>query len=458
MKRPSSPHLQASGVAAVALGLACGFFTASGLCAADGITNVVATQRPGTALVDISYDLGTTNTNGLFVAVAVSTNGGLSYTLPAAHFSGDVGFGVMAGTNKLIVWDAVRDWPDQFSTKVFFRLTTSDVPPGMVLVPAGPFVMGDTFGEGYSDELPLHTNQISAFYMDRYEVTKALWDEVRLWANTNGYDLGTRGSGKSPNHPVQSVNWYDCVKWCNARSEKEGRVPAYYTSAAQTTVYRTGQVNVENDWVKWNAGYRLPTEAEWEKAARGGTPGHRFPWSDSDTIQHSRANYYSSSSYAYDTSPTREYHPTFDDGVYPYTSPVGYFAPSGYGLYDMAGNVWEWCWDRYGSCTALPATDPRGPASGSDRVIRGGGWGSHAVDCRTAYRDNFVWPGNREGNRGFRSVLSPGQPCGGRTERGASAESPEPGDDARTEEKGEPRAAVAIFLGKKGPWGPREAA
>ncbi len=284
-------------------------------------------------------------------------------------------------------------------------------PSGMALIPAGTFEMGDSFNDP-SDlwrERPVHSVYVSAFYMDKYEVTKAVWDEVKDWGTGKGYDLGGVGEGKAANHPVQWVSWYEVVKWCNARSQKEGRVPAYYTDEALTQVYKTGQLA---PYVKWNAGYRLPTEAEWEKAARGGASGRRFPWSDADTITHSRANYLSSSSYNYDVSPTREFHPTYAVGNFPYTSPVGSFAPNGYGLYDMAGNVSEWCWDRYGGYSGGIQTDPRGPGSGSNRVVRGGSWYSYAISCRSAYR-NSLNPEFRNGyynSLGFRSVLPPGQP------------------------------------------------
>jgi formylglycine-generating enzyme required for sulfatase activity len=288
------------------------------------------------------------------------------------------------------------------------RLYDPHPPSGMALIPAGSFTMGNTFsGEGDSDEVPTHTVDVSAFYMDRTEVTKALWDEVKGWNGGNGYVYDNPGLGKAANHPVHTVSWYDVVKWCNARSQKEGRTPAYYTDVALTQVYKTGQVE---PYVNWNAGYRLPTEAEWEKAARGGASGHRFPWSNVETITHSQANYYSTNAYTYDTSSTRGYHPTFNDGVEPYTSPVGYFAANanGYGLYDMAGNVCEWCWDWYGSYSSGLQTDPRGAASGSYRVVRGGGWVSYARGCRTAYRI-IGSPGDGYSDGGFRSVLPPGQ-------------------------------------------------
>jgi formylglycine-generating enzyme required for sulfatase activity len=278
------------------------------------------------------------------------------------------------------------------------------VSTNMALIPAGSFQMGDSLG-GDSSALPLHTVYISAFYMDKYDVTYSLWQQVYSWAITHGYSFDYVGGGKAANHPVQTVDWYDCVKWCNARSEMEGRTPAYYTSAAQTAVYRTGQVNVDNSSVKWTSGYRLPTEAEWEKAARGGASGQRFPWGN--TISESQANYYSCLCYTYDLSNTG-YNPTFNDGVYPYTSPVGSFAPNGYGLYDMAGNVWQWCWDWYGSYGSASQTDPSGPASGSSRVDRGGWWGGNAFYCRSAGRGSDG-PANGRNGFGFRSVLPLGQ-------------------------------------------------
>jgi sulfatase modifying factor 1 len=265
------------------------------------------------------------------------------------------------------------------------------VPQGFVRIPAGGFQMGDTFEEGPWAELPVHAVNVSAFFLQERETTKAEWDVVRTWALAHGYNFDNPGSGKGGNHPVYFISWYDVVKWCNARSEKEGLVPCYYTDAARTQVYKTGQVNVTNDQVLWTAnGYRLPTEAEWEKAARGGLQGKRFPWGD--TITHSLANYYSRDSYAYDTSPTRWFHPLYDSADsadWPYTSPVGSFAPNGYGLYDMAGNVREWCWDWHdiNNYTVAETTDPRGSSRGTSRAIRGGSWFHSADSSRVADRE-----------------------------------------------------------------------
>lgn len=267
--------------------------------------------------------------------------------------------------------------------------------------------MGDHFNDGPHVDRPVRTAYISAFYIDRYEVTKGLWDDVYNWAITNGYQFGYTGGGKAADHPVHTVNWYDCVKWCNARSEKEGLTPAYYTSTSQTpeTIYRVGQITIENSWVQWDSGYRLPTDAEWEKAARGGTAGRRFPWSDTDTIQHKQANYFSRINEAYDISPTRGYHPAYSTNGMPYTSPVGSFGPNGYGLYDMAGNVWEWCWDwRSDSYYAnLPMMNPHGPDSGEFRIFRGGAWFDRSTSsiCASIFNGNPAVPSPAQ-NVGFR--------------------------------------------------------
>ena len=285
----------------------------------------------------------------------------------------------------------------------FFRLylntnaapTNPPAPSGMALIPAGSFTMGDVADNNEAGDAAPITVYVSAFYLDQTDVTEALWQQVYNWAIAHGYSFDDSGSGldgsgytKGPNYPVVDVDWYDCVKWCNARSEMEGRTPAYYTTAAQTAVYRTGDLDLANGCVNWNGGYRLATEAEWEKAARGGLSGQRFPWGA--TISESQANYYSCECWPYDLSDTG-YNPTFATGNL-YTSPVGSFAANGYGLYDMAGNVWQWCWDWYGTPYGQPTnTNPTGAGAGSGlRVMRGGGWGGNADYARCAFRYYYV--------------------------------------------------------------------
>jgi len=258
--------------------------------------------------------------------------------------------------------------------------TTAD---GMALIPAGEFTMGDTL-DGESDAVPTNI-YVSAFYMDTNLVSYSQWQSLYAYATNHGYGFDDAGAGKSANHPVQTVDWYDTVKWCNARSQQAGLTPVYYTDSGLTQVYTNGDTDaVYPNWAA--SGYRLPTEAEWEKASRGGLSEQRFPWGN--TISENQANYLGCTTCnSYDLGPNG-YNAHFDTGGNPYTSPVGYFAANGYGVYDMAGNVFEWCWDWYWTPYGQPTTtNPTGPAAGSGRVLRSGSWYNDARAARCAHRE-----------------------------------------------------------------------
>ena len=291
------------------------------------VTNVTVAQRPGTKLVDIGYDVANTATS-----VAVS----------------------LVVSNGAAVAPVVLE--------------------GMVLVQGGSL---PSIGNG--------AITVSSFCIGKYEVTWAEWQTVRTWAAANGYDIGNVGAGSADNHPVQTVSWYDVVKWCNARSQKEGRTPVYTVGGV---IYKSDQY--DNVAVNASAtGYRLPTEAEWEFAARGGTQSQGYEYSGGNDLN--AVGWY------YDNS-----------GGGP--KAVGTKAANELGLYDMAGNVWEWCADWYDKAYygRSPDADPRGPEAGEVRVTRGGSWRSTPENCRTTARVGAD-PTARLNYLGFRCAISPKQ-------------------------------------------------
>lgn len=277
----------------------------------------------------------------------------------------------------------------------FYRLkvTTIVVPPppapeGFALIPAGSFIRG--FAEGSAHEQPARSIFVSDFYIARTEVTKEQWDLVVAWGWNNGYSDLPLGEGKGPDHPVQMVNWFDVVKWLNAWSEMEGRTPAYTLG---TDVYRTGTGDPATDFS--GNGYRLPTEAEWEKAARGGFEARRYSWWE-NVITAEHAN-------VLGTVATTE--------AVPRTLPVGSFLPNHYGLYDTTGNVWEWVNDWYSATYygESPEADPRGPDvpnPDNRRIFRGAAWNSRGSDQA---RISFRYSNPQDGffnSVGFRAAYS----------------------------------------------------
>jgi formylglycine-generating enzyme len=329
----------------------------------------------------------------------------------------------LAGTNYTIqtlsTLSGGTSWVNYVQIRAASNVSTNQLvafnpPAGMAFVPAGVFTMGNLIIDGttitndfnITDANPTNVS-VSAFYMDATLVTSNQWWSIYAYATNHGYGFIHPGLGKASNHPVQTVDWYDCVKWSNARSQQTPLTPCYYTDAALTKVYTNGQIDAL--YVNWSAnGYRLPTEAEWEKAARAGLIGQRFPWGN--TISESQANYYGTvGGPSYDLGPNG-YNPIGNyPATSPGTSPVDSFAPNGYGLYDMAGNVSEWCWDWYAAppyptgSPYLGGSDPHGPASGSYRILRGGDWADNDTYPRCAFRNGFQ-PNSAYSYYGFRCV------------------------------------------------------
>lgn len=212
----------------------------------------------------------------------------------------------------------------------------------MIAIPGGLFEMGSKGAA--ADETPVHKVSVSPFWMDRYEVVQ---EEFKK------YQLPDPSHFKGTKQPLDQINWTDAAMYCNERSRAEGLKPCYD----------------EKTWLcDFTAdGYRLPTEAEWEYACRAG----------------------SNTQYGFGSSPgSLKDYAWYTENASATTHPIGQKKPNAWGLYDMHGNVAEWCNDHYaeGYYQQSPDKDPRGPAEGKERALRGGAWNSSADSCRSAYR------------------------------------------------------------------------
>lgn len=251
------------------------------------------------------------------------------------------------------IYDAIQVAKAEFAT-----LVQQAVPsvPGMVAV----------LGGALPAESELAGEKVSTFYIAKYEVTWGEWQKVRDWAVNHGYtDLITAGAGSEEQHPVHGVSWYEAVQWCNAKSEMDNLTPVYTING---TIYKTGQL-IPNFNLMAN-GYRLPTELEWEWSARGGVASEGFVYSGSD-----------------DPNEVAWYAENSVDG----TKPVGSKKPNELEIYDMSGNVWEWCWDE-----AYNHFDVLG------RAARGGSYIWNASDIIVSRRDADLPEDNITRDNGFR--------------------------------------------------------
>jgi len=247
----------------------------------------------------------------------------------------------------------------------------------MVLVPGGTFEMGDVMGDKESEDETVHTVTLSDFLIGKNEVT---FDEYDAFCTATKREKPSDSGWGRGKRPVINVSWEDVVAYCNWRSKREGLEEVY-------------KINGSRISANWQAnGYRLPTEAEWEYAARAGGKKVRFG-NGRDIADPKEINFNASAGYKKPYSVVGEYRRK--------TLPVGSFAPNALGLYDMSGNVWEWCWDWYDSYSTSAQTNPKGPNTGSGRVIRGGSWRGSPRYCRVAGRFGSS-PGGRGYDIGFR--------------------------------------------------------
>ncbi len=266
------------------------------------------------------------------------------------------------------------------------------IPEHMVLVKGGTFEMGDVMGDKEYDDETVHTVTLSNFLLAKNELT---FDEYDAFCKATDRELPSDSGWGRGKRPVINVDWYDAVEYCNWRSGQEG-LQAVYSINKNSQDSHNSSTSDTKKWLVMTSrsanGYRLPTEAEWEYAARAGGQKVRFG-NGEDIANPQEINFDASTSGKEAYSIAGEYRQK--------TLPVGSFSPNTLELFDMSGNVYEWCGDWYGTYSSSASSDPQGAIGGSFRVIRGGSWNSFSTLVRVAYRSNNS-PDHRRLSIGFR--------------------------------------------------------
>ena len=345
------------------------------------IDTVNVIQNQGSMSFDINYNVVDFDGDSLLVLVKISNNGGVSFNVPAQTFSGDYGLGILSGINKQIIWDAGTDYPEHYGENFRVKLIVSDVKINkMAAVLQGYFTMGE---EG--------VERVHQIILDSYGIcTHAVSnEEYKLFCDETNRDYPQEGGmyqapttyfANYRNYPVLGVSWYDAVAYCNWLSSLDGLESCY-------------------DLTNWTynstkSGYHLPTEAQWEKAARGKLVKMDFPWGNSPAGGRCNYLYYDGSLISIMADL---------DGNKKGTLPVDTLTANGYGLFNMAGNVWEWCndWFQRNYYDVSPSENPLGPETGDEKIIRGGAWNTSEIKLHCAFRDRYP-PETKRFDIGFR--------------------------------------------------------
>jgi formylglycine-generating enzyme required for sulfatase activity len=269
-----------------------------------------------------------------------------------------------------------------FITIIFFTANAAaQLNNNMIYINGGMFIMGSPVNEEGRASNEIQRNiTVGSFYISRFPITQKEFQEI-MGHNPSSF--------KGDNLPVENITWWDALEYCNRRSQRERLTPVYTIDKSQGTAA----------WNRSASGYRLPTEAEWEYACRAGTT---TPYNTGIKITSDQANFNG----VWQEELLNEFGviTRINRGEYrKKTTQVGTFAPNARGLYDMHGNVWEWCWDLFGPYASGTHTNPTGMISGYSRVMRGGSWSNSATNIRSAYRVDYD-PGSKGNDIGFRVV------------------------------------------------------